>query len=158
MYVDSTMTAYLGLLGALSLWTLAKEEPMRRTVWTLIAVAIAAYGFTWITNSTGADYSLFMLAVNGAACWNITRQPAAGWQSVVGMSFVLQIATDVTTIARESFFGPIDMNYPALVTTVLAFVQLLCVAGWGVHDRVRRHYRRFGPNPVAYSAYPSGRA
>lgn len=158
MYVDSTMAAYLGLLGALSLGVMRQEEPMRRTVWTLLAVTIAAYCFTWITDSTGTDYRCFMLAVNGIACWNITRQPAAGWQSFIGMSFVLQIATDITTTARESFFGSVDINYPYMVTTVLAFAQLLGVVGWGLHDRFRRHYRRISPDPLAIATYPSGRA
>lgn len=124
---------------------------MRRTIWTLVAVAIVGTGFQLLFGNTW-HYSAFMVAVNAVACRVITKQPAAQWQALIGWSFVIQIGADLGRVAREINSGTSDMTFLYWVTTAIAFAQLLLVIGWGCHARYRGDRRRFRPDPMGVAA------
>lgn len=132
----TTIYAYLGALGALTLWTIARgSEAMLRTVCTLIAVTVAAYSFALLISNDEA-YAWFMIALDGTACRVITWRPAGRWQSIIGQSFLLQIALHAGRILNGS---NADMNLVWDGLTLLAFVQLALVAGWWLHEKRDRH-------------------
>lgn len=125
---------YIGLLCALTLLVNRKGEPMRRTALILLADMIAGYAYSF-TLGGGWDYSLYMIMVNALACILITWNPAGRWQALIGWSFILQIGTDTGRVASDFYFGTSDMYFVYWWTTLLAYLQLLLLAGWMIDER-----------------------
>lgn len=139
---------YLVLLGALVLLTVKGDEPMRRTVWTLIAVTAFGFLFQYVI-ATDWRYSAYMILVNALACWLITMHPASRWQALIGWSFVIQIGSDVGRVAVEINGGTSDMFLLYWETTALAYLQLLFVIGWGTDGLLRHNcWGRSHPTPA----------
>lgn len=147
--------AYVVILFVMVL-AVRKRGAMRRTIWTLSAVTVVATVYQLLLGNHW-HYSVFMIAVNAAACRIITRQPADEWQSLIGWSFVVQIGMDAGRAASELFSGPGDITFLGDVTTGIAYAQLALVIGWGVHARMGSPVWRGRDNPVAVASHFEGR-
>lgn len=136
--------AYRLALGALVLVTTFQgSEPMKRTIWTIVAVyaleMIAAY---WLW--PGPIWATLMVAVDAMACVVITIHPAGRWQAMTGLSYILQIGGHVGYVARVLNDGSADINLYWWGLTVLGFLQLALVGGWWIHARIGSRNSRGG--------------
>lgn len=127
---------------------------MRRTAWILVADMAFGYFYSFAIGG-GWDYSLFMILVNSLACVLITWAPAGKWQSLIGWSFILQIGTDIGRIAAEINSGASDIMFVYWMTTALAYLQLLLLAGWGIDERTG-YFSRIGAHLSARKARRQG--
>lgn len=124
--------AYAAALGALFLWlTLRGNSQMKRTIWTLgilYTLQLTLVARLW----PGVEWSWVMLGLDFVAGVIVLLRPAGKWQSVIGLSFLLQIGLHAGR-ALNGAFADLPLYWWGL--TGLAFVQLFLVAGWWVHER-----------------------
>lgn len=106
---------------------------MKRTVLTILAVMLAAWGLVglWPT----VPYAWAMIGVDSLACVAICLHPAGKWQSAVGFSYVIQVGIH---IGRIILGDSTDMFAYWLGLSVSAIVQLMLLGGWVIHDRLIR--------------------
>jgi hypothetical protein len=126
-------------------------DPMRRTVATIFAVMIVSLlcSGLWPTPL----YADAMILADAVACLIITWNPAGRWQSVIGLSFILQIGVHVGRLAAVR---P-DMESYWWGLSGLAVLQLLLIGGWWINDVFLPFYRRWsGHHPLPHSARRSG--
>ena len=139
--------AYQYTLYALSvLILLTGDGRMKRTVLTILAVMLAAWGLSDLWPSV--PYAWAMVAVDSIALVVICRHPASQWQSAIGMTYLLQVSVHFGRIIvgdGSDIFG----YYWGL--SLLAILQLLLLGGWWSVGHIVRHYRG---NRVAAIADP----
>jgi len=142
---------YQVALAALTTGILLKGSwPMRRTICTVFAVMLAAWLLSglWPT----VPYSLAMIAVDAAACVIITWHPAGKWQSVVGLSYILQIGVHLGRVANGD---NADMDALWWGLSILALLQMFLVGGWWINGLdLPRRWRN--SHPRAAKARRSG--
>jgi hypothetical protein len=124
---------YWGALAVMTLGLTVKgPPPMRRTIWTLLAVCVIQFLFaTYVAGTETEAHAIFMFGVDALAAFNILRHPAAKWQSLIGAAFVLQLGMHIGRLAANN---P-DMNFYFAGLSVTAFVQLFLVGGWWLDER-----------------------
>jgi hypothetical protein len=128
----AALTAYALLLGT---------GPMKRTAATIFAVMLVAWFLAdaW----PGVNYSLAMILIDALACFIITLHPAGRWQSMIGLTYILQIGVHVGRIARGE---NADINTFYWGLSLLAILQLLLLGGWMLHGIVGHpRWRRADP-------------
>lgn len=144
---------YWGLLGVIAATiTFKGSAPMRRTIWTIAIVCALQFVIgTWVLQTDSVAHAVVMFCIDALACWNIVRQPAALWQSLVGSSFVIQLGMHIGRLAANN---P-DMNFYWNGLSVMAFCQLFLVGGWWLDERglFRRRRPRHSP---AFEAHRKG--
>lgn len=130
-------TAYQYALYALSILILITGDGrMKRTVLTILAVMLAAWGFSnlWPT----VPYAWAMIAVDSLALIMICRHPASQWQSAIGMTYLLQVGVHFGRIIVGDG-SDIFAYYWGL--SILAILQLLLLGGWWSVGHLGRLYR-----------------
>lgn len=127
---------------------LSGSAQMKRTIITVFAVMIAA----WFLRGywPGVDYAVMMIGVDAIACIVITWHPAGRWQSVVGLSYVMQIIVHLARIIRGD---NVDFDLYWWGLSLLAFLQLFLIGGWWVHGKLVGRRRRNAPRPVSNLAH-----
>lgn len=139
-------------LAALTTGILLKGTgPMRRTICTVFAVMMAAWLLAPYWPSV--FYSLAMISIDALACLVITWHPAGRWQSVVGLSYILQIGVHIGRI----FNGEnADITSFWWGLSLLAVLQMILVGGWWLHDCLGLRLRWSGAYPVLGRSRHSG--
>src|SRR5690349_15121158 len=124
---------YWGLLLVFTATVTVKGNfPMRRTVWTIALVCALQFVIgTWVLSTASVAHAIVMFAIDALACWNIVRQPAALWQSLIGSAFVIQLGMHIGRLAANN---P-DMNFYWNGLSFMAFAQLVLVGGWWLDGR-----------------------
>ena len=132
MSYDFWIIAYRIALGALVLGLMLRGTgPMKRTIITILAVYVVGYvGGIWLWPSEW--WAGLMMAVDTIACIVVTIRPAGKWQSVIGLSFIFQIAVHAGRIFNGA---EADINAYWTGLSILAFMQLFLAGGWLAHDR-----------------------
>ncbi len=109
---------------------------MLRTVGVFICVSLASLAMSNLWPSEA--YSIAMIAADALACAAITLHPAGKWQSIIGLSYILQIGVHIGRIANgenadiTSFFWGL---------TALAILQLVLLGGWLTYEFLGHHFR-----------------
>lgn len=138
---DLLFHGYNLTLAALTLGLMLQGTgPMRRTILTIFAVFCTAWLLKGGWPST--HYALEMIAVDSAALVVICARPAGKWQSIIGLSFILQVATHIGRIISGA---DADINSYWGGLSAIAVLQLLLVGGWWLHEYLvlpRRTWRR----------------
>lgn len=128
---------YWTALCALVLVTMYKGSlPMVRTLaamlWVgVLSLALASrrgFGIDW----TGEDYALTMMAADGLAAAVVLIRPAGKAQSVIGLTFLLQMAVYVARLLHGAAF---DADAYWWLLSLLALLQLFVAGGWLIHER-----------------------
>lgn len=141
--------AYWGMLGVLTAYAAVRGSvPMLRTSLVLCAVFLAQLGIGQLVSPETIAHALIMFVVDTAACVAITLRPAGKWQSLIGLSFILQLGTHVGRIIPAH---P-DMNGYFDRLTVLAFMQLFLLGGWLIYVAIGSPSWKFIRNPPPSSA------
>lgn len=114
--------------------------PMRRTIATVFLSLLAGLYFASLW--PGVSWAIAMIVIDTLACIAITWHPAGKWQSLIGLSYILQIGVHIGRIAAQN---------PDIVSywwglSILAFVQLLLIGGWWLYDGLGFHFRRSDPD------------
>jgi hypothetical protein len=127
----------IALAALCGLTLLTGEWRMKRTALAIFGVMLAA----WLLRGLwpGIGYAWAMIAVDSAALAVITWRPAGRWQAIVGLSYILQIATHIGRIAAAK---NADMNSYWWGLSIIAILQLLLVGGWWLNERSIRHRLR----------------
>lgn len=115
---------------------LTGEGRMKRTVLTILAVMLAAWGLSPLWPS--ALYAWAMIAGDSIALVTICRHPASQWQSAIGMTYLLQAGVHFGRIIvgeESDIFG----YFWGL--SLLAILQLLLLGGWWSVGHFLRHRR-----------------
>lgn len=148
---------YWFLLGALVLLTAYRAYittfrgslPMIRTVAAMLAVGLLSLALAYGGNWVGEDYALAMMAADGVAAGIVLIHPAGRAQSVIGLTFLLQMGVYLARLFSGSSFDP-DVYWWLL--TVLAMLQLLVAGGWIASEhfawRAAVPGRRIDPDPA----------
>lgn len=123
---------YWGLLLVMTVVvTIRGSGPMRRTIWTIAIVCALQFVFaSYILPTDSVTHAIFMLCADALACFVITWHPAGKWQSVIGLSYILQIGAHVGRLAANN---P-DMSFYWWGLSLLAYVQLIFVGGWWIAE------------------------
>jgi hypothetical protein len=121
---------------------------MKRTIYVLLGNCVLSYAFSWWVDD-GVYLAWFMIAVDAVSAWIITWRPAAKWQAVIGLTYVIQIASHIGRLAANN---P-DLEAYGWGLTVVSFAQLLLVAGWWGHAKLSRHHGRGSDYTVAAKAH-----
>lgn len=108
---------------------LTGEGRMKRTVLTILAVMLAAWGLAGLWPSV--PYAWAMIGVDSLATIAICWHPAGRGQSAVGFSYLIQIGIH---IGRIILGDSTDMFAYWLGLSVSAIVQLMLLGGWVIHD------------------------
>jgi hypothetical protein len=139
-------------LAALTTCILLKGTwPMKRTIATVFAVFVAAWLLSDLWPSEA--YAAAMIVVNALACVVITWHPAGKWQSVVGLSYILQIGVHVGRIANGDGADLVSYWWGL---ALLAILQLALVGGWWLNDTFFLHRRWRNPYSRSSEARRSG--
>ncbi len=145
-------TLQLGYQVALAALTtgilLLGSAQMKRTVLTVFTVLVAA----WLLRGywPGTEYAAMMIGVDALACIAITWHPAGRWQSVVGLSYVMQIIVHIARIIRGA---DVDFDLYWWALSLLAFLQLFLIGGWWAHGKFVGRRRRNSPRPISNLAH-----
>lgn len=141
----------IALIALTSLVILNGSGAMRRTIITVFGVMVAA----WFLRGSwpSVEYSLAMIAVDSAALAVITWHPAGRWQSIIGLSYVLQVSVHIGRIASGE---NADINSFYWGLSAIAILQLLLLWGWWINGRVDRHRFRRRFASAASTASPEG--
>lgn len=126
--------AYQYALYALGLLILLTGDGrMKRTVLTILAVMLAAWGLSdlWPT----VPYAWAMIAVDSIACIVICTHPAGKWQSAIGLSYIVQV---IVHIGRIILGDNCDMFGYYWGLSLVAILQLLLLGGWWSTGIARR--------------------
>jgi hypothetical protein len=109
------------------------EGRMKRTVLTLVAVMLAAWWLSplWPTEA----YAWAMIGIDSAALVTICWHPAGRWQSIVGLTYVIQVAVH---FGRIIVGDATDRNGYWWGLSLSAIVQLLLLGGWWFVERFLR--------------------
>lgn len=145
-----TVFAYLQLgyqvaLAALTTGILLKGTgPMRRTIITVFASMMLG----WLVADLWPSvyFAIIMGLADAAACVIITWHPAGRWQSIVGLSYILQIGVHIGRIFNGD---SADINSYWWGLSALAVLQMFLVGGWWIDGldlprRWRNTYPRAG--------------
>lgn len=119
---------------------------MIRTVVTLCAVLAMSLFLHQLHPFPGESYSVYMMVVDLIAATVILIRPAGRMQSLIGLSFLLQIGFYAGRLLNGDR-ADLDLFWWGL--SVLALLQLALLAGWWFYERVpwRRLVRGRGPVP-----------
>jgi hypothetical protein len=119
---------YQVALAALTTGILLKGTwAMRRTICTVFAVMAAAWSLSGLWPSVA--YSLAMIAIDAIACIVITWHPAGRWQSVVGLSYILQIGVHIGRVFNGDNADLVSFWWGL---SILAVLQMFLVGGWWI--------------------------
>ena len=120
---------------------------MKRTAAAILAVLVASLILVQVLIWPSPNYAIGMMIVDAIAAWVILWHPAGRFQSLIGLTFLLQIGVHAGRLLNGE---NADMFNYWLGLSLLAFLQLGLVGGWWVHERVRGvgPVRRGGPVPV----------
>lgn len=140
--------AYMILLAAGTFYTAVKgSRAMKRTIYTVAANYALAFGYTWITRDP--DPWPWFMALDFIAALIILIRPAGIAQGLVGVIYVFMMATHTGYAINGSKADPFVYWW---LLTVFAFVQLLLIGGWALHERGYRlpdlRWWRRGPYPA----------
>jgi hypothetical protein len=130
-------------LAALTTAILLKGTwPMRRTIATVFLNMLAAWPLSNLW--PGVEWAMAMMLIDAIACLVITWHPAGKWQSIIGLSYIIQIAVHIGRI----FNGDnADMDSYWWGLSMLAILQVLLIGGWWLNDGLglRLGWRRYYP-------------
>ncbi len=122
---------------------------MKRTVLTILAVMLAAWGFSGLWPTVA--YAWAMIGIDALATIAICLHPAGRWQSAVGLSYVIQVGIH---FGRIILGDNCDMDAYYWGLSVSAIVQLMLLGGWGIYEYLApRLGRRRGHSASAHSAH-----
>lgn len=148
---------YSGLLGVLTVYILWRGSgPMKRTLATMgtiylaqLALAPSLWPSLWWTGAVAA--------MDVIGCVIVTWHPAGRWQSIIGLSFLMQFGMHMGRIIAELNNKIPDMNIYGWGLMLLAFLQLILVGGWyGDYRRRLGHSRDVGGDLQASTSYRKG--
>lgn len=125
---------------------------MRRTILTIAGVYILQLFVLAPLLWPHWSWSLAVAGLDALACVIVTWKPAGKWQSVIGLSFLLQIGIHAGRLIAEINTGGSNMDSYFWGLSGLAFLQLLLLGGWfGDTYRRSRHFgfRSRHPRPAA---------
>ncbi len=149
----AAILTYWGLLLALTCVVSVKGGgPMLRTVLTLLGVGLIQLAVAQFVSPETDAHVWIMLAVDSTACAIITLRPAGQWQSLIGLSYILQIGTHIGRLVANN---P-DMYFYWTGLTVCAYLQLVLLGGWWISGRISHLGWRRSPDPVASQARHKG--
>lgn len=139
---------YYLTLGALLFGILWKGTgPMKRTILTILGVALFSLALAKFGLWPSAWYAVAMITADTLALWVITHHPSNKWQSVIGLTYVFQIITWIAYLVSVNFYGRADMYLVWWGLTIPALSQLILVGVWFIGGRAAHiwHRSRSGP-------------
>ncbi len=135
----------IALYALVPLILLTGEGRMKRTVLIILAVMGAAYLLRGMWPS--APYAWSMIAVDFAALVGICMRPAGKWQSVIGLTYAMQMSVH---FGRIIVGDNTDMNAYWWGLSVVAFLQLFLLGGWWTKDVLIARLSRRNSHPRGY--------
>jgi hypothetical protein len=111
--------------------------PMKRTIAAVFGSMVAGLAFSGLW--PGEGWSALMIAFDALACIVITWHPAGRWQSVIGLSYILQIGVHIGRIANGDSADLVSYWWGL---ALLAVLQLLLIGGWWITDVFGFHLGR----------------
>lgn len=119
---------------------------MKRTALTLLAVLAISFVLTPVLVWPSENWALAMMAVDGLAATVILFHPAGKAQSLIGLTYLLQIGVHAGRLMNGD---QADFWLYWLSLSILAFLQLLILGGWWINERAPwgRAVRRGGTLP-----------
>ncbi len=148
---------YYLALGAVLVCVLWKGTgPMRRTILTILGVALFSLTLAKVGLWPSDAYAYSMIAADTAALLIITRHPADKMQSVIGLTYIFQITTWIAYLASRYIYGRADMNVVWWGLTVPAILQLILVGGWIGGARAARYWGWSHTDPLGANPHSSG--
>lgn len=83
------------------------------------------------------SWSAAVAGLDALACVIVTWRPAGKWQSVIGLTYLLQIGVHAGRVVAEINTGASNMNHYFWGLSLLGLLQLFLLGGWLCDD-----YRR----------------
>jgi hypothetical protein len=124
---------------------------MYRTMAALLGVLFVSLFFVQALVWPSPTYAIAMMVVDALAAWVILWHPAGKVQSLIGLTFLLQIGVHTGRILNGV---NADLFNYWLGLSLLAFLQLGLVGGWWLYERVRGSSFVRSGGPVSPSPYP----
>lgn len=129
---------------------------MKRTVFAILAVGLFSLflakqnlfpDLRWPTEG----YSLAMMAADAIAGIVVLIHPYGKVQRLIGLTFLLQMGVHAGRLLNGD---NADLNLFWQGLSVLAFLQLILVGGWGLYEWLDRRRSVRSHRPVAAPAHP----
>ncbi len=137
IYVAMQLGYQIALAALCTLILLTGEGRMKRTVLTIFAVMLAA----WLLKDgwPSVGYAWEMIAVDALALVVICWRPAGKWQSIVGLTYIVQVTVHFGRIIAGD---AADINAYWWGLSLGAIAQLFLLGGWWFNEWLA--HRRLG--------------
>lgn len=106
---------------------------MKRSVYALFLVGVVSLILASLMDWTTSPYGLAMMGVDFVAALVILWRPAGKFQSLLGITLVVQMGIHAGKLLRGA---DTNFDYYYLALSVLAILQLVLVGGWWLHERL----------------------